>query len=390
MINMLTAHTSEMDFVDDAVSEVLQQLNLEEAGPPERAVGILTCHAEFVQTGVVKALCERLPFPVAGCTTLGSATGGAAGHNLLAISVLTGDDVEFSAALSEPISPGNIGPPIRDAYSRALTGLSAPSPALAIAFAPFMNDVDGMSLFSRIDRCCGDTPLYGTLSCSGNPDLSGSLTIWNGEAAPDVMAILLIRGNVQPRFFLTALSDDRMGKKKGTVTDADGPLIKAVDGVSALDFIELCGVAKESVIRAPTSIPVMLDYQDGAAPLACGIYDITPEGFLRIGANAPPGARVSIGTQDTSGILSTAESILRQILRETKPRGILMLPCLSRSLLLGSNSEGELRLAAKELGGAAPYHIAYSGGEICPVSAEGGSARNRFHNFTFTACVFDS
>jgi hypothetical protein len=387
MFKMLTAHTSEMDFIDDAVDEVLQQLKLEEV-IPGRAVGIITCHTEFVQTGVVKALCDRLSFPVVGCTTLGSAAGGAEGHQLLTISVLTGDDVEFSVALSEPISPENLAP-IEDAYKRALAGLSAPSPALALAFAPFMNAVDGMSLFNRIDLNCGSTPLYGTVSCSGAPDLSGSLTIRDGDAAPDVMAIVLLRGNVKPRFFLTALDDDRMGKQKGTVTDVEGSLIRTVDGIPTLDFIELCGIAKENVIKAPTSIPVMLDYMDGSAPLACGIYNITPEGYIQIAANVPAGARLSIGTQDQNGILSTAESILRRILRETKPLGILMLPCLSRSLLLGPNSEGELRLAIKELGDA-PYHIAYSGGEICPVYVEDETTRNRFHNYTFTACVFDA
>ena len=388
MIKMLSAHTSEMDFVDDAVSEVLQQLGFEEE-IPRNAVGIVTCHTEFVQTGVVKALCARLPFPVAGCTTLGSASGGEEGHQFLAISVLTGDDVEFSAALSETIGPENIETPIRDAYDRAVAGLSG-APALALAIAPFMNAVDGLSIFSRIDLCCGDTPLYGTFSCSGNPDLSGSLTIWNGDATQDVLALILIRGDVKPRFFLTALSDDRMGKQKGTITEAGDSLIKTVDGMSTLDFIVSCGISKENLLKAPASIPVMIDYGDGSAPLACGIYNVTQDGCLRVGANALAGARLSIGTQDQNGILSTAESLLERILSETKPRGILMLPCLSRSLQLGPNSEAELRLAVKKLGDIAPYHIAYSGGEICPVYVEGGLTRNRFHNFTFTACVFDS
>jgi hypothetical protein len=389
MIKMLTAYTSEMDFVDDAVSEVLQQLALGEE-MPQQAVGVITCHTEFVQTGVVKALCERLPFPVAGCTTLGSATGGAEGHQLLAISVLTGDGVEFSAALSEPITPEDLASPIKDAYDRALSGLSEPSPALALVFAPFLDTVDGMRTFSQISLNCGDTPLYGTISCSGSPDLSGSLTIWNGETAPDVMAIVLIRGDVKPRFFLTALSDDRMGKKRGTITDAENSLIRTVDGMPALDFVESCGISRENVIKAPTSIPVMIDYGDGSAPIACGIYNITPESHIQVGANVFVGAKLSIGTQDQSGILSTAESLLRRILRETKPCGVLMLPCLSRSLVLGPNSEDELRLVVKELGDAAPYHIAYSGGEICPVYVESGATRNRFHNYTFTACVFDS
>jgi hypothetical protein len=388
MFKILTAHTSEMDFADDAVEELLQQLKIEE-GISSHAIGIVTCHTEFVQTGVFKALCEQLPFPVVGCTTLGSASGGAEGHQILTISVLTGDDVEFSAALTDIISSENVGAPIKDAYDRALAGLSAPSPALALAFAPFLRTVEGSRIFKQVDSACGTAPLYGMFSCSENPDLSGSLTLWNGDAKRDVMAIVLVGGNVKPRFYITSVTDDRMGKQKGTITDAEESLIRTVNGVPALDFLETCGIDRENVIKAPSSIPLMIDYGDGTV-LACGIYNITPEGHIHVGADVSVGAILAIGMQDYSGILSTAESILRQMKEETRPIGTLMFPCLSRSLMLGLNSEDELRLAVDRLGDATPYHIAYSGGEICPVYAQDGTARNRFHNFTFTACVFEA
>jgi hypothetical protein len=386
-MNMMTAHTFEMDFVDDAVQEVLQQLDIGEDFS-SNAVGLITCHAEFVRTGVVEALCKSLPFPVLGCTTLGSASGGEEGHQLLAISVLSGDDAEFSAAFSDAISKENLEQPIGDAYARALAGLSEPSPALAIAFVPFLHDVDGSKLFKSLARSCGDTPVYGTLACSENADVSGSFTIFNGEAAEDVMAIVLIRGNIKTRFYVTSVDDDRMGKQKGRITDAEGSLIRTVNDMPTIDFIETCGIAKETVLKASSSIPVMIDYMDGSGALACGLYNVTPEGYIHIGADVTVGASLSIGTQEYNGILSTLESVLDRMLRETDPVGILMLPCLSRSIMLGMNSEDELRAAVKRLGDAIPYHIGYSGGEICPVYVD-GNAHNRFHNFTFTACVFE-
>jgi small ligand-binding sensory domain FIST len=387
MIKMLTAHTFEMDFVDDAVEEILQQLNIE-AGFSSNAIGIVTCHAEFVRTGVVEALCKRLPFPVVGCTTLGSASGGEEGHQILVISVLADDDAEFSVALSDVISKENIAQPIEDAYARALAGLSDPSPVFAIAFLPFLHNVDGSKLFKSLARSCGDTPVYGTISCSENADLSGSLTIWNGDAIEAVMAIILIRGNIKTRFFVTSVNDDRMGKQKGRITDAEGSLIRTVNDMPTVDFLETCGIAKDALYKASSSIPVIIDYKDGTETLACGLYNTTPEGYIHIGADVTVGASLSIGTQDYNGIMSTLDSVLDRILKETDPAGILMLPCLSRSLMLGMNSEDELRLAVKKLGDTAPYHIGYSGGEICPVYVD-GNARNRFHNFTFTACVFE-
>jgi hypothetical protein len=386
-MNMITAHTFEMDFVDDAVQEVLQQLNIGEDFS-SNAIGVITCHAEFVRTGVVEALCKSLPFPVLGCTTLGSASGGREGHQLLAISVLSGDDIEFSVALSDVISEGNIARPIDEAYNRALAGLSEPSPVLALAFVPFIASIDGSKLFKNLARSCGDTAVYGTLSCSENADLSGSLTIWNGDAVEDVMAIALIRGNIKTRFFVTSVDDDRMGKQKGRITDAEGSLIRTVNDMPTIDFIETCGIAKDSVLKAPSSIPVMIDYMDGSGTLACGLYNVTPEGYIHIGADVTVGASLSIGTQEYNGIISTLETLLDRMLKETDPAGILMLPCLSRSIMLGMNSEDELRAAVKKLGGEIPYHIGYSGGEICPVYVD-GKTRNRFHNFTFTACVFE-
>jgi hypothetical protein len=204
------------------------------------------------------------------------------------------------------------------------------------------------------------------------------------------MAIVLVRGNVKARFFLTALDNDRPGMQKGSVTDAEESLIRTVNNMPTLDFFETCGITKESVIKAPSSIPVIIDYEDGSAPLASGLYSSTPEGYVRVAANVPVGAKLAIGTQDYNGILATAKSITDRILGETNPIGILMLPCLSRSLMLGPNSEDELQLVVKSLGDACPYHIAYSGGEICPVYVEGGTIRNRFHNYTFTACVFEA
>ncbi|MDR1245569.1 MAG: FIST C-terminal domain-containing protein [Clostridiales Family XIII bacterium] len=387
MIKMLTAHTFEMDFVDDAVEEILRQLNIED-GFSSNAIGIITCHAEFIRTGVVETLCKRLPFTVAGCTTLGSASGDAEGHQLLAISVLSGDDVEFSAALSDVISEGNVAQPIENAYARALAGLSDPSPVLAVAFLPFMRAVDGSKLFNSLSRSCGDTPVYGTISCSENADLSGCFTILNGETAEHAAVIVLARGNIKPRFFVTSVDDDRMGKQKGRITDAEGSLIRTVNDMKTVDFLKICGIAEDTLNRASASIPVMIDYRDGSDALACGIYNVTPEGYIHVGADVSAGAYLSIGTQDYNGIMSSLDSVLGRMLSETNPAGILMFPCLSRSLMLGMNSEDELKAAVTKLGDAAPYHIGYSGGEICPVYID-GNAHNRFHNFTFTACVFE-
>lgn len=56
MIKSFTAFTDEIDDAGQAVAEITQQL--EEAGALlKNTFGIISCYAEFVESGVVSALC---------------------------------------------------------------------------------------------------------------------------------------------------------------------------------------------------------------------------------------------------------------------------------------------------------------------------------------------
>ncbi|MDR2738996.1 MAG: hypothetical protein LBB68_04085 [Treponema sp.] len=72
MIKVLNACTAEIDDVDLAVSEILEQLDVP-GNLRNNSIGIIACYYEFIETGVVAEICKRLPFDVVGCTTLGNA-----------------------------------------------------------------------------------------------------------------------------------------------------------------------------------------------------------------------------------------------------------------------------------------------------------------------------
>ena len=67
-----TASTFEIDDVQAAVAEILEQL---QSRLCQNSVGIISCYAEFIDSGVVEALCNQLPFDVVGITTIANATG---------------------------------------------------------------------------------------------------------------------------------------------------------------------------------------------------------------------------------------------------------------------------------------------------------------------------
>ena len=73
-----------------------------------------------------------------------------------------------------------------------------------------------------------------------------------------------------------------------------------------------------------------------------------------------------------------------------KRGGALFLPCIIRYIMLAPIHDREIALVDEKMenGRYMPFSLAYSGGEICPVKDRMGVLQNRFHNFTFIACIF--
>ncbi len=105
MIEMYTARTSEIDEIDDAVTEVISQLDL--AALKKNTAGLFFCHMDFVDSGVVAALCKALPFSTIGMSSMASADGHGYGLFDLTLTVLTSDEVNFEAGMTENITQDN-------------------------------------------------------------------------------------------------------------------------------------------------------------------------------------------------------------------------------------------------------------------------------------------
>ena len=68
MIKALTATTRKIDDAQDAVNEALITLNLEN-NLLKNSLGIISCFSGFEETGVLKAICNAMPFDCIGSTT---------------------------------------------------------------------------------------------------------------------------------------------------------------------------------------------------------------------------------------------------------------------------------------------------------------------------------
>ena len=384
MVTMLTAFTDEVDEAEFAVQAILEQLDL-----PTRqlryAAGLLFCSADFIETGVAKAVCEALPFDVIGCTSLANAAPGGAGMTVLSLSVLTSDTVRFSAVMSEPLTFG-LDATIRSAFAKARSG-EPEQPALVLAFPPLQMEIGSEAIAEALFTVAGDIPVFGQIGCDHTPELNKTATLFNGRAETTSLPLLFLYGDVTPRFFLKIISDDKIQKQKAIITASEDSVLREVNGMPLMRYMEMLGVSKNNGIENIGVVPFIVKPPDGASPVARAIYTITDEGYAVCAGKMPEGATLTVGRLDRDDVLKTAGDTTTQAVQAGRPDCVLIFSCMSRNMALGADYLAEAEVVRAAMGGTCPYLLSYAGGEICPDVNDRGERSNRFHNFTFIACT---
>jgi hypothetical protein len=385
---MITAHTYEIDFPDDALREILEQVNVGN-GLMKNSVGLLHCRYEFIKSGLVELLCAKLPFDVVGCTTNVCATMGKYSADMISLSVFTSDDAEFSIALSEPLSAGDVRSRLGEAYRIAADGLSG-KPALAIVQMPMSLEIGASDMLSGITSAGGDVPVFGVAACDETSDYHESRVIYKGSGFEDSVVLLLMGGDVHPRFFIENVSHiENMQEQYGIVTESDGCLLKSVNDMLFLDYIASIGLSPEVIKNMKVfPIPFKIDYNDGTKSLLRILLSVTPEGYAIFSGEMPAGTSVAMQRLNYAGVMETAKDMANTLTGLRDASGVLMYSCIGRNFLLGMNLMDELREISNAVCDKMPYHICYGGGEICPLEDDAGKLVARSHNYTLIACVF--
>ena len=384
-MRMLNAWTLEADDPAVAVAEILEQLDLENRLLAHSA-GFITCSYDYVEAGVVKAVCDALPFKVVGCTTLTNAINQEAGTLLLCLSVLTADDCRFTTALT-PALGDNAPAMISEVFQHAAAQLGE-QPGLILAFLPMLSAISGELMLRALDDAAAGVPIFGITACDADTAYySNSCTIHNGTCSRGSMSMLLISGNVHPRFVVTATSEQNLQKQQAIITSSEGSVLKAVNGMSAREYFASIGLSQGEGIEGMSSVPFVIDSNNGSQPVARAIYSLNADGSASCGGDMPKGGTLSIGRMDVDDILLTAGQSVKKLLEKEDINGVIMFPCLGRNMVLGMTPLSEIEKVQSVLGNSIPWHLAYSGGELCPVYGKDGRALNRFHNFTFIACA---
>lgn len=387
MIKTLTAFTHEVDDPEEAISEIIEQIEPKK-NLRKNSAGIITCYSEYVDTGVVKSLSESLGFPIVGTTTLGTATKEDLGETMLTLMVLTSDDVEFSAALSDSIINDSLKP-VDAGYKRAMDGYDSP-PSLVFAYAPLSQVVGGDFMVNSLDTVSGGVPIFGTVTVDHNPDYKDAAVIFNGEIHKDKIAMLVCHGDVNPKFIVASIPKEKVMESKDVVTASVGNQLQTVNDKKVIDYLISLGMKKsdDGTIEGINTIPFIVDYNDGSKPVTRILFAITEDGYAVCGGDIPVGTTLSIGTINYDSVLSTTKEAVKSINESGKKEGAVIFSCVGRYFALEFEPHDEMTLVSETIQNDFPYVMTYSGGEICPVYDENGKLYNRFHNDTFTACIF--
>jgi len=379
-MKMLNAWTLELDEPEIAATDILQQLNLEE-NAQTNSIGFITCSYDYVESGIVEAVCEAIPFDVVGCTTLTNATNEEAGTMLFCLTVFTADDCQFAAVVTGALGK-DVDGGINSAVQTATARLEQPA-RIALAFMP-MFGIGGELMLNALDKALEGVPIFGTVGCDHDTaEYSNTYTIYNGECFRDCLSLLLIGGNVTPRFVVTSTSDQNLRKQQAVITSSEGCLLKKVNDMTAKAYFESIGLVSGKGVEGMSSVPFVVDYNDGSQPVARAIYGLNEDGSAVCGGIMPEGGTLSIGRMDVDDILLTAETSVVNLLANSDINGIIMFPCLGRNMVLALDPMAEISVVNDAINNLIPWHLSYSGGECCPVSGKDGRLYNRFHNFTF-------
>ena len=386
MMKLITAYTYELNNHEKARQDIHSQLDLKN-NLLKNSAALIFCHAKFNETGVSNTVSESLPFAAVGCTSqnfaLSSGPGVPAvtGEILLAVTVFTSDDIEFAAALSDPLCGGNAEDAVQSMYKNAVSSFGESS--LIFAFFPTMADMTSDILADALYRVCGETPVFGSVALDMEITTRNPATLFNGHSYNDRAALLLVKGSIKPKFFSFLFPGKSVVTEDIIITAASGNRITAINNKSAVSFIESLGLLKDG--NFTPAIPLIVENPGGAGSMPVIIYGIDGE-TLVCSRKIQVGGSVGVGMVSRDKVAETMDALIRDIKQEQSGENLFIVSCALRFLALEGSPATELDSLQQNLKDfPGRYLYISSAGEICPSLMPSGKTINGLHQYALVA-----
>jgi len=163
-------------------------------------------HIDFVDSGLVAALCDAFIFPFIGMTSMACADECGYGLFDLTLTVLTSDEVSLEVGMTNSITHNNYEPEVNALFTAIRSRVDS-DPSLIISFIPFIREVSGYEVVAAMDKSCGGIPIWGSIT--NNVDFSYETVqiVCNGENLRSGIAMMFNNGSIQPSFVVSSLPE---------------------------------------------------------------------------------------------------------------------------------------------------------------------------------------
>ena len=390
MLKCASVYTYEIDDPETAFKEIRSQLD-EKITLLENTTGVILCHPEFIASGVLKYICKKLPFDLAGTTTSSQTVNGEAGELMLTIFVMTSDDVHFRTGVTEALGE-NIDLTVKTAFDKAVLGVDR-SPKLALIFPPFILKNAGDVYVNAWQKIIPDTPIFGEVAIDDSIAFNESKTIYNGESYETAMPFILCYGNINPRFIIGTFPQDKTMPYKGEITKSNGPLVYEINNINAREYFESIGFVNNGALKENyIFVPFLIDQKKRAdydgIPVVRRLASFTEEGTAVFRGYVDEGSTFTLLTCGTDDVLTITRQKIEQLNDLPDVNGALLFPCIiRRMMIMRLNPQMELEIARDTIRPDIPFMMGYACGEVCPTLMKNDIPTNRFHNYSLIILV---
>jgi len=394
------AVTQEIDDLEVAVKELSAGIRAK-SELKRNSIGVVFCDADVDVAELGKLLHAEMKMDIAGLTTTATIERNG-GYNEMGIlfSVLTADDVEFSAESADNLDNDTYAASITKAYKSA-RGKVSTDPKLILAMSPYIADLTSEHYLEVLDEVSCGVPVFGGVA-TDHFDLQYQKTFLNGQEMTHGLAFILLSGNVKPIFSMNHQFGIKVDKK-GLITEASENLIHRVGNQTFKEYVEAIVPVpdEELVIYHFQSTPFIMelpDYEKDEAPVVRALVTVNHEtGAGSFLSKMPEGSTIYLNEFQRKEIDKSCKEGMRSLverMKETKDYEYSMIfvsTCNARHALMADMKNMESDILTEHLSDFPPELNAmgfYGFGEMCPTGVRAdGSAKNRFHNISFAACA---
>lgn len=397
----VTAVTYELDDIHAAAAELIEQVKGKiEFGSD--SVAFLHAQPDMDIRELTAILGTELGFPIIGGTTAGGALLSNQGYHELAVvlHVMTADDCVFACSISNSLGcePKQ---QIINVYNEALLMLkdkgASAKPKIAFCVTSLVEGCPPDEQLSILNEISGALPVFGYVAAD-DFEFANQKVFLNDRCGGDLMALLLVAGNVNPLFEVKNLEGSQ-NLSRSKVTKADKNVIIEIDHKPAYEYIKSFPFinADVSVLWNYQFFVEMQSEADNDNTLisrALSSYD-AETGEVFSFANIPQNSFISLQYCEGSDVIKSCELALLEVSEKIKnARGngnhystMFVASCSLRNMFLADKKDAEGNLIEALMPPELTISGVYAYSEIAPTWIKDGKAVNRLHNATFTICV---